>query len=46
MGFIVTSGRINIPADSFFTEDPLNILRLFYFSSEQNLLIHPNAVKP
>ena len=44
-GFIVTSGRINIPDDSFFTEDPLNILRLFYFSSEQNLLIHPNAVK-
>ena len=33
------------PADSFFAEDPLNILRLFYFSSEQNLLIHPNAVQ-
>ena len=44
-GFIVTSGRINVPSDSFFAEDPLNILRLFYFSSEQNLLIHPNAVK-
>ena len=44
-GFTVTSGRINVPNDGFFKEDPLNILKLFNLSSEQGLFIHPNAIK-
>ena len=44
-GFIVTTGRINIPNDKFFEDDSLNILKLFYFASEQDVFIHPNAIK-
>ena len=43
--FIVTAGRINVPNDNFFKEEPLNILKMFYFAARDGLFIHPNAMR-
>jgi len=43
--FILTAGRIDIPNKNFFKNDPLNILKLFYYSMKRDVLIHPNAVR-
>ena len=44
-GFIISKGRINVPNDSFFKEEPINILKMFYFSARDDLFIHPNAIR-
>jgi len=43
--FILTAGRIDIPNDNFFKNDPLNIIKLFYYSLKRDVLIHPNAIR-
>jgi len=43
--FTLNSGRIDIPNNNFFKNDPLNIIKLFYFSMKRDVLIHPNAIR-
>lgn len=42
-GFFVRDGRIDIGAESFIEDDPLNILRLFEEGLNSGALIHPHA---
>ncbi|MEC7958005.1 MAG: [protein-PII] uridylyltransferase [Pseudomonadota bacterium] len=43
--FVLIAGRIDIPNKNFFKKDPLNIIKLFYYSMKTGVLIHPNAVR-
>ena len=44
-GFQVAGGRLSVKTDSFFKDDPVNILRLFHVADEHELRIHPTALK-
>ncbi|MEM7524271.1 MAG: [protein-PII] uridylyltransferase [Pseudomonadota bacterium] len=42
-GFFIRDGRIDVAAESWFDDEPLNILRLFDEGLRTGALIHPNA---
>jgi len=44
-GFVLERGRIGIPRDGFFREEPVRLLDLFALADEQELEIHPLAVR-
>ena len=44
-GFVIERGRLDIASDEVFAKDPRNIMRLFRTVQDQNLGIHPNAVR-
>jgi [protein-PII] uridylyltransferase len=44
-GFILDGGRLSIPSESFFKGDPIALLRLFHVAQEQELDIHPRALR-
>ncbi len=44
-GFVLDGGRLNIPSKNFFHDDPVNLLRLFHVAQEQELDIHPHALR-
>ncbi|MDF1848688.1 MAG: [protein-PII] uridylyltransferase [Parvibaculaceae bacterium] len=44
-GFEVAAGRLSVKSESFFEEDPVNILRLFHVVDEHGLQIHPKALQ-
>jgi [protein-PII] uridylyltransferase len=43
--FILDGGRLTIPSKDFFEEDPVGLLRLFHVAQEQELDIHPHALR-
>jgi [protein-PII] uridylyltransferase len=44
-GFVLDRGRISIPDDRFFREDPARLLELFALASREGLEIHPTAMR-
>ncbi|HWI29142.1 MAG TPA: [protein-PII] uridylyltransferase [Stellaceae bacterium] len=44
-GFAVDAGRLDVPDESAFDRDPLNLLRLFHVAQEHGLDIHPRALR-
>lgn len=43
--FRLEAGRITIANDDVFSKDPINLLRIFKWASDQGLEIHPDAIK-
>jgi len=43
--FVIEHGRLNIASRDAFRKDPLNIIRMFYFANENNVLLHPFALR-
>src|SRR6202011_984026 len=44
-GFVLDGERLTIPAEDFFTKDPVALLRLFHVAQERGLDIHPRALR-
>ncbi len=44
-GFVVDGERLTIPSEDFFKKDPLALLRLFHVAQQQDLDIHPRALR-
>ena len=44
-GFVVDGERLTIPSEDFFKKDPLALLRLFHVAQQQELDIHPRALR-
>jgi [protein-PII] uridylyltransferase len=44
-GFILDGGRLTIPTEDFFAKDPAALLRLFHVAQQQELDIHPRALR-
>ncbi|HTW53317.1 MAG TPA: [protein-PII] uridylyltransferase [Stellaceae bacterium] len=44
-GFVLDGGRLSIPSKDFFKDDPVNLLRLFHVAQEQEIDIHPHALR-
>ena len=44
-GFTLDRGRLAIPRDSFFVEDPVRLIELFALADAQELDIHPLAMR-
>jgi [protein-PII] uridylyltransferase len=44
-GFILDGGRLTIPSEDFFKNDPMALLRLFHVAQEHELDIHPRALQ-
>ena len=43
-GFVLERGRIAIPDDAFFQEDPVRLLEMFSLAERNGLAIHPSAM--
>ena len=44
-GFEVFGGKINVPADDWFAQDPVRLLELFVLADGNRLEIHPEAMR-
>ncbi|MCS6986316.1 MAG: [protein-PII] uridylyltransferase [Sphingomonadaceae bacterium] len=44
-GFLIERGRIDVPTDDFFREDPVRLLELFHLADAEGLDIHPQAMR-
>jgi [protein-PII] uridylyltransferase len=44
-GFVLDRGRISIPDDRFFREDPVRLLELFALAVREKLEVHPTAMR-
>ncbi len=44
-GFVLERGRLALPRDSFFAEDPVRLLELFQLADLHGLEIHPTAMR-
>ena len=44
-GFAVFGGKINVPADTFFAEEPARLLEMFVLADSHRLEIHPEAMR-
>ncbi|HEY8592136.1 MAG TPA: [protein-PII] uridylyltransferase [Sphingomicrobium sp.] len=44
-GFVLDRGRISIPNDGFFREQPLRLLELFALAAREQLEVHPTAMR-
>ncbi|HQV03291.1 MULTISPECIES: [protein-PII] uridylyltransferase [unclassified Novosphingobium] len=44
-GYPVFGGRINVPADDWFTEDPVRLIEIFVLADAQGLELHPDAMR-
>ncbi|MES2002398.1 MAG: [protein-PII] uridylyltransferase [Pseudomonadota bacterium] len=44
-GFVLDRGRISIPGDDFFREDPVRLIELFAIAARERLEIHPLAMR-
>ena len=44
-GFEVFGGKINVPSDAFFAEDPARLLEIFVLADSHHLEIHPEAMR-
>ncbi|MEO7634992.1 MAG: [protein-PII] uridylyltransferase [Sphingomicrobium sp.] len=44
-GFVLDRGRIAIPADDYFRDDPVRLLELFALAAREQLEVHPIAMR-
>ena len=44
-GFVLERGRIALPSDDFFVQDPVRLLQMFVIADRQGLEIHPLAMR-
>ena len=44
-GFTLDRGRISIPADGFFQQDPVRLIELFALAARERLEVHPKAMR-
>ena len=44
-GFVLERGRLSIPSDDFFREDPVRLIELFALAARERLEIHPEAMR-
>ncbi|HYM71430.1 MAG TPA: [protein-PII] uridylyltransferase [Stellaceae bacterium] len=44
-GFVIDGGRLTIPREDFFKQDPVALIRLFHVAQEHELDIHPRALR-
>ncbi|MEY3986344.1 MAG: hypothetical protein RLZ59_1789 [Pseudomonadota bacterium] len=44
-GFVLDRGRLALPRDDFFAEDPVRLIELFALADSQSLEIHPQAMR-
>jgi len=44
-GYPVFGGRINVPADDWFAQDPVRLLEIFALADSQQLELHPEAMR-
>ncbi|HET9812302.1 MAG TPA: [protein-PII] uridylyltransferase [Sphingomicrobium sp.] len=44
-GFVLDRGRISIPSDDFFQDDPVRLLEMFALAARERLEVHPNAMR-
>ncbi|MGE4409581.1 MAG: [protein-PII] uridylyltransferase [Sphingomonadales bacterium] len=43
-GFVLERGRITLPSDDFFQQDPVRLLEIFALADKHELAIHPRAM--
>ena len=44
-GFVVASGKIDVPGDDWFAQDPVRLIEIFQLADANGLEIHPNAMR-
>ncbi|AHE56249.1 [protein-PII] uridylyltransferase [Sphingomonas sanxanigenens] len=44
-GFVLDRGRLALPSEDFFQEDPVRLIQIFALADEQGLEIHPLAMR-
>lgn len=44
-GFLLDRGRLSLPNDSFFSENPIRMIEIFYLADKFSLEIHPLAMR-
>ena len=44
-GFVLDRGRLSIPNDEYFAEDPVRLLELYALAAREGLEIHPTAMR-
>ena len=44
-GFVLDRGRISIPSDAHFRDDPIRLLELFAVAAREQMEIHPAAIR-
>jgi len=44
-GFVLDRGRLSIPSDDFFQQDPVRLLEIFALAARERLEIHPTAMR-
>jgi len=44
-GFKLERGRLTLPSDTFFAEDPVRMIEMFYLADRYKLEIHPQAMR-
>ena len=44
-GFVLDRGRLALPADDFFSADPVRLIEMFALADEHGLEIHPQAMR-
>lgn len=44
-GFTLDAGRLNVKSDRHFRDEPIDMIRLFHLAQENDLDIHPNALR-
>ncbi len=44
-GYVLFGGRINVPSDTWFTEDPVRLLEIFVVADANGMELHPDAMR-
>lgn len=44
-GYVVFGGRINVPADDWFAQDPVRLIEIFVLADQNRLEVHPEAMR-
>ncbi len=44
-GYILFGGRINVPSDDWFAQDPVRLLEIFVLADANGLELHPDAMR-
>ena len=43
--FILQNGRLHLPSDKMFHQDPIRLIQIFWYAQKYNLDIHPDSFK-
>ncbi|MGI8706378.1 MAG: [protein-PII] uridylyltransferase [Sphingomicrobium sp.] len=44
-GFVLDRGRLSLPSEDFFSDDPVRLIEMFALAARERLEIHPNAMR-